>query len=51
MKTWDGATLKPCACGADAWESLPDSYAHFDNWEHFRCKACGNRIKLELPDG
>lgn len=50
-RIWDGATLKPCTCGVDDWESLEDTYAHFDNHENFRCRGCGRRIKIELPDG
>ena len=53
MRTWDGGTLLPCKkCGADDWESGEDHYGGIgDNYERYTCGQCGNRIKIELPDG
>lgn len=45
-----GGILKPCICGADAWEYLDDR----DNgdWVEavYKCKHCKNVIYVELPD-
>lgn len=50
MKTWDGATLKPCACGADSWESLDDTDHDDGTCAVYRCTACKRKIHIELPD-
>lgn len=51
VKTWDGATLKPCKdCGKDDWEHLEDEDHDMGSCQVFRCKACKITIHVELPD-
>lgn len=49
--TGGGGILKPCVCGVDDWEPLPDIYAHFDDWQHFRCLGCQREIAIAVPEG
>ena len=45
-----GGTLKPCACGADAWKYI-DDHDHHDWCEaEYQCQHCGKTIYVELPD-
>ena len=50
-RTFDGGTLTPCPrCGVDDWESQDDQTHDGGSCEVFRCRACGYRLHLELPD-
>lgn len=42
--------LKPCACGADVWQSLGDYDCGDWEEERFQCQHCKKTIYVELPD-